>query len=219
MRPMVAAEERSRRAYTFDFGDGTVVGPQSGATAQHTYQSAGTFTVKVTVTDIANLSSSATSQVSVANPVGTNLVGNPGFETNTTGWAPAGTGVTLTRVSGGHSGNWSAAVANGGSGPVECNLNDSPNWVKTTWGGTYKGSIWVRADSAGATVKVRFREYNGSTFVAQAVSQATLGTSWQQIVVNYAPQVTGSTLDFTVYVSSAPVGSCFYADDASVTQS
>ena len=80
MRPMVAAEERSRRAYTFDFGDGTVVGPQSGATAQHTYQSAGTFTVKVTVTDIANLSSSATSQVSVANPVGTNLVGNPGFE-------------------------------------------------------------------------------------------------------------------------------------------
>jgi hypothetical protein len=51
------------------------------------------------------------------------------------------------------------------------------------------------------------------------VAQATLTTSWQQIAVSYAPQVTGSTLDFNVYVSSAPVGSCFYADDASITQS
>jgi hypothetical protein len=37
--------------------------------------------------------------------------------------------------------------------------------------------------------------------------------------VNYTPQVVGSTLDFNVYVSSAPVGSYFYADDASITQS
>jgi PKD repeat protein len=51
-------------SYTFDFGDGTVVGPQAGATAAHTYSSAGSFTVKVTVTDTAGLSSPATQTVS-----------------------------------------------------------------------------------------------------------------------------------------------------------
>ena len=38
-------------SYSFDFGDGTIVGPQSSATANHTYQSAGTYKVTVTVTD------------------------------------------------------------------------------------------------------------------------------------------------------------------------
>jgi hypothetical protein len=34
--------------------------------------------------------------------------------------------------------------------------------------------------------------------------------------VAYIPQVIGSTLDFTVYVSTAPTGVCFYADDVSI---
>ena len=51
--------------YTFDFGDGTIVGPRTGATATHTYQRAGTFTVTVTVTDTSGLSSTATAMVTV----------------------------------------------------------------------------------------------------------------------------------------------------------
>ena len=38
-------------SYTFDFGDGTTVGPQPGATATHTYTTPGSYTVTVTVTD------------------------------------------------------------------------------------------------------------------------------------------------------------------------
>ena len=53
--------------YTFEFGDGTVIGPQAGATAVHSYQAPGSYTVKVTVTDTAGLSSVAVAQV-VANP-------------------------------------------------------------------------------------------------------------------------------------------------------
>ncbi len=54
-------------SYTFDFGDGTAqVGPQAGATASHTYARFGTFVVTVTVTDTAGLSSSAGTQVTVA---------------------------------------------------------------------------------------------------------------------------------------------------------
>ena len=35
--------------YTFSFGDGTVVGPQPGATVTHTYTAGGSFVLQVTV--------------------------------------------------------------------------------------------------------------------------------------------------------------------------
>jgi len=97
-------------------------------------------------------------------------------------------------------------------------LNDSPNWVTTTSAGAYTGSLWVRSDSAGATLKLRFREYNGSTLVGTQTTLLTLSTAWQLVTVTYAPAAPGaSTLDFNAYVSSAAVGTCFYADDASIT--
>ena len=52
-------------SYSFNFGDGTTVGPQSGATANHTYQSAGSYQVTVTATDGNNLTSQATKSVTV----------------------------------------------------------------------------------------------------------------------------------------------------------
>jgi PKD repeat protein len=54
-------------SYRFDFGDGTVVGPQSGPTAGHIYVSAGVFTVTVTVKDTAGLTGTATATVTVTN--------------------------------------------------------------------------------------------------------------------------------------------------------
>ncbi len=56
-------------SYTFDFGDGAVVGPQSESTASHSY-GAGNWTAKVTVTDNGGLSSSATAQVAVSRQSG-----------------------------------------------------------------------------------------------------------------------------------------------------
>jgi PKD repeat protein len=200
--------------YKFDFGDGSAaVGPQAGATATHTYTSAGTFTVTVTVKDTAGQASTATRQVTVRQ----NLVGNPGFESNINGWNTSGSGVTcsLVRTAGGHSGAWSAAMTNTSAGTGNCTLNDSPNWVLTATPGAYTGSIWVRADTAGAVLKVRFREYVGSTLVGSQVTQVTLTTSWQQVTVIYTTVGSGSsTLDFNAYVASLPPSASFYADDA-----
>jgi PKD repeat protein len=51
-------------SYRFDFGDGSAaVGPQTGAIAVHTYQAAGHYTVTVTVTDTAGLTSTVKRQV------------------------------------------------------------------------------------------------------------------------------------------------------------
>ncbi|HYG72308.1 MAG TPA: carbohydrate binding domain-containing protein [Actinomycetota bacterium] len=146
-----------------------------------------------------------------------NLVGNPGFESGTSGWT--GNGVaSLSRVSGGHESSYAARLANAGTTSGMCTLNDSPNWVASTGSATYTASMWVRADAAGATLKLRIREYDGSTLVGTpAVSSVDLTSDWQHVSVQVAPQSSGHTLDLTAFVSNAPPGTCFYADDVSVT--
>src|SRR2546423_6676362 len=52
-----------------------------------------------------------------ATPSNQNLVGNPGFEVNTSGWDAPEAGITLARVSGGQSGGFSAKLANTNAGP------------------------------------------------------------------------------------------------------
>jgi hypothetical protein len=151
-------------------------------------------------------------------------VKNSSFETDLTGWntSGSGTGVTLTRVSGGHVDNWAALLTNTASTNQSCLLNDSPDWAKPTVAGTYTGTLWVRADRAGAPLKLRFREYNASsTLVGTSQSQVTLSTAWQQISVAYTITAPGGTLDLNAFLSSAdsPPGTCFYADEAVITRS
>jgi PKD repeat protein len=206
-------------SYTFDFGDGTGAGPQAGAAATHTYGTAGTYTVQVTVTDTGGQSAQTTAQVSVQ--PSSNLVGNPGFETDTSGWntSGSGSGITLTQATGGYSGSYAAVLTNTSNGNSGCTLNDSPNWVATTKAGTYTASLWVRGDKAGAPLSLRFREYSGSTLLGTTTATVTISTSWQQLSVAYTIPSGGTTLDLNAYIptaNSAP-GVCFYADDASIT--
>jgi len=207
--------------YTFDFGDGSsAVGPQASPTAMHTYTTPGTYTVSVTVVDSAGLSSTATARVDARSSTPTNLIANPGFESGLSGWNTSGSdpGVTLTQISGGHSGSFAAHVANTSSVAATYLLNDSPNVVNTTSPGTYTGSMWVRSDTPGATLRLRFREYAGSTLAGTATGTVTLTSSWQQVTVTYSPVSPGSsTLDFNAYVVKGAAGSSFDADDASIT--
>ncbi len=146
-------------------------------------------------------------------------VKNPGFETDLSGWNSSGSGsnITLTRVSDGHSGSSAAKLTNtGATTSTFATLQDSPNWVATTIAGTYTASMWVKADTAGAVLKLKFQEYTGSTLVSSASSQITLSTSWQQITLAYAIRSPGSTLDLQVYMANPAPGTAFYADDASI---
>ena len=109
-------------------------------------------------------------------------------------------------------------MTNTGSSASTCALNDSPSWVTTTSAGTYTASIWARADTAGQTLKLRIREYSGSSNVGSATATITLSTTWQQVSIPYVPVAPGSSLDYNAYVSSAAPGNCFYADDAVLTR-
>jgi PKD repeat protein len=184
-----------------------------------------TYTVKLTATNSVS-SSTATRDVVVTEPQPSQeFVGNPGFETDTAGWGTSGSGsgVALTRVTTPtHTGGGAALLRNNSTGTRKCVLNDVPNWVTTTQAGTYTGSIWVRADSAGKKIKITFREIDAGSLVGSRVVAYTLTTSWQQLTVTYAPVRAGtSTLDLQMFVPKdfAPPGVCFYADDASILRS
>jgi hypothetical protein len=147
------------------------------------------------------------------------LTSNAGFETDLAGWNTSGSapGVTLTRAQGGHSGGWAARLANTAASAGTCTLNDAPNVVTTTAGRGYTAWMWVRADVPGQTFKVRLREYSGAALLGSAMSQVVLTTTWQPVMVGYAPVAPGaSTLDLNAYVSGAPPGTCFRADDAAI---
>jgi hypothetical protein len=139
----------------------------------------------------------------------------------TNGWnTSGGSAIALTRTAGGHSGDWAAQIANTGAGvSASCTLNDSPNWAGTTQAGTYHGSLWVRAPTPGAALRLRFREYQGSTLVGSQTATVTLTTTWQQVQLSYTAAAPGSsTLDFIAFTSNAPPGICFLADDATITR-
>ena len=212
----------SPTSWAWTFGDG---GTSSAQNPTHTFSDAGTYVVTLTATN-AGGSSTATHQVSVSPggstpPPGSNLVGNPGFESSTADWDNNGVSVvSLQRVSGGHSGSWSAKLTNTSTGTATETLNDSPNTVATSAAGTYTGSVWVRADTAGAKLYLRVREYQGSTKVSEKVVGVVLSTSWQQVTATLVPTSPGSTsIELATAVFSAAAGSSYYADDVSLTLS
>ena len=149
-----------------------------------------------------------------------NLVENPGFEVDTSGWNKAGVAdVTLARVAGGHSGSWEAELTNTGATPQRCALNDSPDWVKPAFAATYTATMWVRADAAGQTFTLRIREFAGGPRVGFETVTTPLTTEWQEVSVAYVPVSPGTShLDLQGYVKGAAPGHCFDADDVSITK-
>jgi parallel beta-helix repeat protein len=193
--------------------------PQTTTTTSSTSTSTSTTSTSTSTTSTTTSSTSTTTTSTTLPGGSTNLVTNGGFETDLSGWSPyPSSSISLVRVSPGHSGNWAVEVRNTSSSTIPyCTLNDSPNWVTTTLAGTYTAAAWVRADTAGATVRLTLSEYAGSTKVGSAAAILTLSTSWQSISATYTPVSPGSTLDFNLYTKDSPPGQCLQADDVSET--
>jgi len=205
-------------SYRFDFGDGTIVGPQPGTTATHSY-AAGSWTASVLVTDNSGGTATATASVFVASVgPGPNLVGNPSFESSTTGWT-ASVGA-MQRVSGGFDGTSSLSMQAPSTGTSKFGVNDSPNWVAapTLAGTRYRFIAWVRSASAVGKAFLRVREYLGSTQqgVTTESPTVTLSPAWQMVTVDYVVLTSGSTLDFLVLDGPVVPNEAFQTDNISI---
>jgi PKD repeat protein/phosphatidylglycerophosphate synthase len=205
-------------SFRFDFGDGAIVGPQSSPVATHSY-AAGQWTLRLHVTDAFGAVSTSTVPVTVAvvEP-GVNLVTNPSFELNTSGWS-AYSSAALLRVANGFDGGFALQM----TGPATTGafgVNDSPNWVTTTAGvGTrYRLSAWVRSATAFGSAKLQVREYVGGTRIgATLVSPVvTLSPAWQLITVDHVVQAVNSTIDLQVFEQPLVVGEVFQTDNISI---
>jgi hypothetical protein len=186
--------------------------------ASYSSLSTGSHTFQVVATDGSfNVDASPAERSWTVLDTGSNLIGNPGFEMDTSGWKGEVSTNTLTRIAGGHSGGWAAEIANTVAG--NCGLDDKPSWVSATQAGAYTASIWVRSDTPGLTLKLRVREYVGGALQGSVVKSVALTSSWQQVTSNYTPVAPGqSSLDYEAFTTNTPVGVCFQADDASITR-
>ncbi|MGH2688599.1 MAG: PKD domain-containing protein, partial [Actinomycetota bacterium] len=200
-------------SYRFDFGDGVTAGPQASPGAGHTY-AAGTWTASVQVTDDEGGVGTASASVTVSSLM-PNLVGNPSFETNTSGWA-AYSSSTIARVAGGYQGSWALEVR-GPSSTALFGVNDSPNWVASApaVGTRYRISAWVRSAAGRGQVQLRIREYKGSSQVGPTTLSApvTLSASWQEVAMDYVTAGSASTLDLQVLDTPAASSERFLLDN------
>jgi parallel beta-helix repeat protein len=205
-------------SYLFNFGDGTVVGPQAAPTATHVY-SAGNWTATVTVTDNDGAVGSASASLIVAAvPTEPNLVTNPSFEQNSIGWNGSNS-ATISRVPGGFDGTFALQCTRASGTTGGFGANDSPNWIASVpaTGSRYRFTAWVRSVSATGSAKLQVREYSGSTLLGTVLSTAvTLSPTWKMITVDYVTATSGSTLDFQILDYPVATGEVFLTDNISI---
>lgn len=147
---------------------------------------------------------------------GPNLVSNPSFETNTTGWTGWQSSITRESVTGAPNGSFAVKVTRttGTSFTVD---DEPPTIASTTTGQKYWASVWVRAastSSQGKNVTLRLREINSSgVLVKETISPGiVLTNTFQQLFVTVTAASGGNTLDMRISQTGAATGDAFYAD-------
>ncbi|MET0728272.1 MAG: Ig-like domain-containing protein [Acidimicrobiales bacterium] len=175
----------------------------------------GTDSFTYTISDGRGATATATVRITIA-PA--NLVGNPGFEVDTSGWQGGAASTALTRVAGGHSGGFAAQLSTS-TATTQCAIEDKPNWVAVTESGAYTTRVWVRSTTPGLAFKLRVREFRDGILVGSVTTTITPTTTWQEVTAVITPVTPGlSTLDVGMYTTATPVGTCFQADDISITR-
>jgi uncharacterized repeat protein (TIGR01451 family) len=188
------------------------------------FTTAGSYTVTFTVTDSLGLADPTPDSrvVTVNEATPSNLVENPSFETDTSGWAAYGSSpTTILRVAGGQDGAFSVEIR-GPASTSQFGLNDRPDWVaKTVAPGTrYRFTAWVRSEAHTGQVILRVREFNAGSSVGPTVRTALgvrLTPNWQMLTLDFVAQQAGSNLDFQVldYKPAEP-SEVFQVDNISI---
>ena len=169
-------------SYTFNFGDGTIVGPQTSPTASHTYQTPGTYyPVTVTVTDSSNATGTATQTVTVnsakyVNQIATNYSAPPtaprtsdSLAVYRAGGVAAGDLMVVTvQLTGTSAGAVNATDSKGDTFAVASDISDASGDRLVTL-----SAVAANGLAAGDTITVTFPTATSNRVTADEVSGAT----------------------------------------------
>ena len=151
-------------------------------------------------------------------PSGPELITNGGFENGLTGWTVFNTGnpsgsATVTAGSGSNevrTGNGSMKVVNPTAYPGnQWRVRVSSSAFATTSGKQYTISYWVKAASAGGSIRLSTGPTN-----AQYQGDQTIGTAWQQVSWTITANLSSTTFLFDM----GQAANTYYIDDVSVKE-
>ena len=153
-----------------------------------------------------------------------NLCGNPGFETDLTGWTRYGSGATLSRVpgssvGGAHGGSHVLQIRSTGDETFGC--DDQPNWVQqiATAGTRYRFTAWVKSTNNTSRAKIRVTEQSaGGSKIGSTVSsnEVSLSTTWKLLTATFVVQRAGSSLSMRITESPGSTNKSFLVDDVTI---
>lgn len=203
----------------------------SGATAARSFPAAGTFTVRLRVTDDDGAPATATRQVTVSGspppppppPPPGNLIANSSFEASLSGWGTWQASLARVAQAGAPDGGFVAAVTR--TTGTSFTIDDGAFTVSSTASGrTYTASAWVKAGSAasvgkGVQLKLRERTAGGAQVADVGSSTVNLTTSWQRLTVSRTATGSGGTLGVRISHGGAVAGSVLNADGITLVAS
>ena len=147
-----------------------------------------------------------------------NLLSNPSFEVNLSGWGGWQASLAREAQSGAPAGGYVAKVTR--SSGTSFTIDDGARAVSsTTAGRSYVAEAWVRAATASAVgkpIRIILRERTrAGTVVADVGSpNVALTNAWQRITISRVTTTTGGNLGVRVAQSSAATGNAFWVDAA-----
>lgn len=152
--------------------------------------------------------------------IGPNIVSNPSFEQDVSGWS-GHVGATLARVAGGRRDGYAARLTL----PVVewAGIEDRPSWTSAAgYGRRFVIGAWVRSATIGGRVRVQVKEYQGGVLMGShsqiggPVYGGELTPTWRRVMLAYTCVASGpSELDLSIDAESAG-GGTFDVDEVSI---
>lgn len=149
----------------------------------------------------------------------TNLVPNPSFETNTTGWDGSFENTTIARTTAvASSGTASLSITSVAAGNMSIRYGYGTSSIPVTQNTQYTFSIFVRSATVSRNMRIFLSWFNGNTFIsnsAESPNIASFTTAWTRInVTALAPAGVNYCAPYITILSTAAAGEVHYVDAA-----
>ena len=191
---------------------------------------AGTYTVRLQVTDNSGLSSVTTASVYVTadpnagiQPPAGDLVTNSTFENSTNGWGAYQSALDRVALADAPNGGYAAKVS--WAAGTYYTIDDDPETVLSATAGTaYTFTAYVKAASPSAVGKparvvIRERTAAGAAVGESSSTAVALTNTFQAITVTRTAAATGNVVDLYIQQDNAVAGDAFYVDVATLVPS